>query len=179
MSLLPKDITMLRQPRDEGARVALGIHSTCRARIGAQRTVNRNSLVVLLRTYDLGIDARNPLSVHQIKQVSRWREHEADTIEQKFAREETKFLATNIMTADQLLKENSRALSELDEQLAPELQQFFGMGPVTTAWFLMAYSRHGRIHSEAALLRWLALPRYKLPPETTNGTGRTLMETGS
>lgn len=54
------------------------------------------------------------------------------------------------MAADQMLKENSRAMSELDEQLAPELQQVFGLGPVSTAWILMAYSHHGHIHSEAA-----------------------------
>lgn len=150
MSLLPKDITKLLQPRDEGARAALSILSASRARIDAQRTANRNALAALLRTHDLGTDARKPLSVLQIKQVSKWREHEADTIEQKFARHEAKFLATSIMAADQMLKENSRAMSELDEQLAPELQQVFGLGPVTTAWILMAYSHHGRVHSEAA-----------------------------
>lgn len=150
LSLLPKDITKLLQPRDEGARAALSILSASRARIDAQRTVNRNSLSALMRTYDLGIDARKPLSAAQIKQISSWREHEADTIEQKFARDEAKFLAASVMTADQMLKENSRAMSELDEQLAPALQQDFGLGPMTTAWILMAYSHRGRVHSEAA-----------------------------
>jgi transposase len=150
LSLLPKDITKLLQPRDEGARAALSILSASRARIDAQRTVNRNSLSALMRTYDLGIDARKPLSAAQIKQISRWREHEADTVEQKYARDEAKFLAASVMAAGQMLKENSRAMSELDEQLAPGLQQDFGLGPVTTAWILMAYSHRGRVHSEAA-----------------------------
>lgn len=43
-------------------------------------------------------------------------------------------------------------MSELDEQLAPELQQVFGRGAVTTAWFLIAYSHHGRVRFEAALV---------------------------
>lgn len=41
-------------------------------------------------------------------------------------------------------------MAALDEQLAPGLQQVFGLGPVTSAWILMAYSHPGRIHSEAA-----------------------------
>lgn len=149
-NLLPNDITNLLQPRDEGARAALSLLSASRARIDAHRTANRNALSALLRTYDLGIDASRPLSVRQIKQVSRWREHEADTIDQKFARDEAKFLATSIMAADQMLKANSRAMSELDEQLAPELPQVFCLGPVTTVWILMAYSHHGCVRSEAA-----------------------------
>ncbi|MFK0085278.1 transposase [Glutamicibacter sp. NPDC090743] len=41
-------------------------------------------------------------------------------------------------------------MSDLDEQLAPELQQVFGQGPVTTAWILMVFSYPGPVHSEAA-----------------------------
>jgi len=150
MSILSKDINKLLQPRDEGARAALSILAASRARIDSQRTTNRNSLSALLRSIDLGFDARKPLSTPQVKQISRWREHEADTIDQKIARSEAKFLAESILTADQLLKDNSKAMSELDEQLAPELQQVFGLGPVTTAWILMAYSHRGRVRSEAA-----------------------------
>ncbi|PRA00198.1 IS110 family transposase [Arthrobacter sp. MYb224] len=150
MSILPKDITKLLQPRSEGVRAALSILSASRGRIDAQRTINRNSLSALLRTFDLGIDARRSLTPRQIKQISGWREHSTDGIEQCFVREEAKFLATSILNADQQLKENSKAMSELDEQLAPELQQVFGLGPVTTAWILIAYSHHGRVRSEAA-----------------------------
>ena len=71
LNLLPKDITNLLLPRDEGVEAALSILSAIRARIDAQRTVNRNSLEALLHTYDLGNDARRSLSVLQIKQVAR------------------------------------------------------------------------------------------------------------
>lgn len=54
------------------------------------------------------------------------------------------------MAVDQILKDNCRAMSEVDEQLAPELQQVFGLGPVTPEWILMAYFHHGRVRSEAA-----------------------------
>lgn len=150
ISILGKDISKLLRPRSEGARAALSILSASRGRIDTQRTINRNSLSALLRTFDLGIDARQSLTARQIKQISVWRQHSSDSIDQRFAREEAKFLASSILAADQLLKENSKAMSDLDEQLAPELQQVFGLGPVTTAWIPMAYSHPGRVHSEAA-----------------------------
>lgn len=128
----------------------MSILSASRGRKNTQCTINRNSLSALLRTFDLGIDARQSLTARQIKQISVWRQHSSDSIDQRFAREEAKFLASSSLAADQLLKEISKAMSDLDEQLAPELQQVFGLGPVTTAWILMAYSHPGRVHSEAA-----------------------------
>lgn len=48
------------------------------------------------------------------------------------------------------LVENHKALAQLAEELAPGLQSIAGVGPVTAAIIICAYSHRGRIRSEAA-----------------------------
>ena len=150
ISILGRDISIHLRPGNESAPAALSILSASRGRTDSQRTINRNFLSALPCTFGLWIDARQSLTAWQIKQISVRRRRSSDSIDQRFAREEDKFLTSTILAADQLLKENSKATSDLDEQLTPELQQPFGLRPVTTAWILMAYSHPGRMHSEAA-----------------------------
>lgn len=145
MGILSADVERLLQPRGEGVRSALNILVSSRQRIDSQRTANRNALNALVRELDLGIDARRALSDRQVHQISSWREHPSDTVEQRYARAEAIRLATSIVEADQQLKANKQAMSALDEQMAP-----FGFGAVTVAWILVAYSHPGRVHSEAA-----------------------------
>lgn len=171
ISILGKDISQHLRPRSEGTRAALTIHSDSRGRIDRQRKINRNSPSALQRTFDLGIDARQSLTARQIKQISASLDHSADSVDQRFAREEAKFMASSILAADQLLKENSKAMSDLDEQIAPKLQEDFGLGPVTTARILMANSHPGRVRSEAAFATLAGSLRCKRPPGTMNGTG--------
>lgn len=128
----------------------MNILVSSRQRIDSQRTANRNALNALVRELDLGIDARRALSDRQVHQISSWREHPSDTVEQRYARAEAIRLATSIVEADQQLKANKQAMSALDEQMAPSLQSQFGFGAVTVAWILVAYSHPGRVHSEAA-----------------------------
>lgn len=150
MGILSADVERLLQPRGDGVRSALNILVSSRQQIDSQRTANRNALNALVRELDLGIDARRALSDRQVHQISSWREHPSDTVEQRYARAEAIRLATSIVEADQQLKANKQAMSALDEQMAPSLQSQFGFGAVTVAWILVAYSHPGRVHSEAA-----------------------------
>jgi hypothetical protein len=64
----------LRQPRDnKGVQAALKTLLSARDVIGREQTRAINALTALLRTTDLGIDARRALSKRVITQVAQWR----------------------------------------------------------------------------------------------------------
>lgn len=148
--VLARDIAKLTTPRAEGIRGALRVLLTGRRGLDIHSTANRNALNALARTVDLGIDARKPLSNTQITNIAAWRPRSADTIEQRIARVEATRLATAIKAANTQLRDSKKRLAELCEQVAPGLQDLVGLGPVTAAILLTAYSHHGRIRSEAA-----------------------------
>jgi hypothetical protein len=70
--------TELVSPRAEGLREALRILLAARRSTDTQRTGARNALTALLRTPDLGIDARSPLTAAQITTVQGWRARQGD-----------------------------------------------------------------------------------------------------
>jgi hypothetical protein len=59
---LGRDYDQLARPRQTGRRVALRVLLASRSIIDQQRTANRNALNALLRSVDLGIDARKAVS---------------------------------------------------------------------------------------------------------------------
>lgn len=144
------DTAQLVRPRAEGIREALTVLLAARRRLDTARTVNRNALNALVRTTDLGLDARRALTDAQIDLIAAWRPRAADPIQVAVARSEARRLARDILTSTAALKENKSLLSELVQQLAPGLQNEPGVGPVTAALVLAAYSHHGRVRSEAA-----------------------------
>lgn len=137
-------------PRATGTRKALRILLASRSLLDQQRTANRNALTALLRSTDLGIDVRASLREAQITVIAAWRtSHTADAVA-RIARAEAKRLALAIKDITGQLAENHKALAQLAEELAPGLQSVPGVGPVTAAIILCAYSHRGRIRSEAA-----------------------------
>lgn len=65
--------TELVSPRAEGLREALRILLAARRSMDTQRTGARNALTALLRTLDLGIEARSALTAAQVTTVQGWR----------------------------------------------------------------------------------------------------------
>ncbi|WPR66139.1 transposase [Glutamicibacter protophormiae] len=150
MSVLGQDIDQLLHPRNDGARVAISVLLAARRRVEQQSTANRNALNALVRQIDLGIDARKALSDKQVLEIGTWRIRESDTVEQRIARGEAVELARAIQRSQLRMKEIRKELSVLDEQLAPDFQSQVGMGPITVAIILAAYSHPGRVRSESA-----------------------------
>jgi transposase len=150
MSILGMDLERLLQPRSDGTRAAISVLLASRRRVEQQRTANRNALNALVRTIDLGIDARKALTDQQVADISSWRARATDGIDQEVAREEAIDMARNIVAAEARLKQNKAQLADLNEQLAPGLQARPGLGPVTAGTILTAYSHHGRFRNEAA-----------------------------
>ncbi len=80
-SVLGLDIRDLRTPRVLGpdrARVAMRVLVVAREQMTAERTRAVNALTSLVRTVDLGIDARKPLTVRQITAIAGWRSRDED-----------------------------------------------------------------------------------------------------
>lgn len=121
-----------------------------RSLLDQQRTANRNALTALLRSTDLGVDVRASLRETQITAIAAWRTTQAVDTLVRIARLEAKRMAMAIKNLTEQLTKNHKALAQLAEELAPGLQTIPGVGPVTAAIIICAYSHHGRIRSEAA-----------------------------
>ena len=149
-TVLGEEVEALLEPRAEGNREALRILLNGRTVMERQSTADRLILTSLLRTMELGIDARHALTDEQILLVSRWRVHRADDLSITIARAEAKRLAAAILQFQVHLSANHKQLEEVVGTMAAGLLDFFGVGPVSAAQVLVSYSHHGRVRSEAA-----------------------------
>lgn len=150
-AVLPLQVTDLRRPRrDDGERAALRVLVAARDHMTAERTACVNALTALLRTVDLGVDARQPLSGAQINDVARWRSRIED-VAVATARAEAVRLARRIVALDDELADNNARVKALVQATpAAALLDRTGIGPVTAAVAITAWSHPGRIRSEAA-----------------------------
>ncbi len=152
---LPLDTSELRHPRAEhGVRAALRVLVVAREHMSDERTASVNALTALLRTVDLGIDARRPLTRQQVLEVASWRSrpHElARNIAVATARAEAVRLAKRIHALDAELAANQHQMRQMiDSSEAAPLLDKTGIGPVTAAVAYTAWSHHGRVRNEAA-----------------------------
>ena len=150
-AVLPLNAGQLRRPRkDDGVRAAVRVLVTARDNMTAERTTAVNALTALVRTVDLGIDARRPLTAKQIAEISRWRNREEDLATATGRREAVR-LAGRVVALDDELKTNQASMTELVKRShAASLLAKTGIGPVTAAVALATWSHPGRVHSEAA-----------------------------
>lgn len=150
-AVLPLEENQLRRPRaDDGTRQALRVLVAARDQMSTEKTVNVNALTALLRTNELGIDARKPLSAAQIGQASRWQKRN-EPIAISTARGEAVRLARRIVDLQDALTENHARMTELitASPAAPLLQET-GVGAYTAAVVITAWSHPGRVRSDAA-----------------------------
>ena len=148
---LPLDEGQLRIPRqDDGIRAALRVLVAAREQISVERTAKVNALTALLRTVDLGMDARKPLTDSQIIEVSIWRTRDEE-LAPATARAEAVRLAKRINVLDTELKDNhARSTELLEASPAAPLLEETGVGTITAAVVYAAWSHPGRVRSEAA-----------------------------
>lgn len=98
------------------------------ARSSISNTANRNALTALVRSIDLSVDARKPLTDAQIATIAAWRTDRDDATTRVF-REEARRLARAVLEQTEVLRENHRQLGQLTEALAPGLQAVPGSEP--------------------------------------------------
>jgi transposase len=175
-AVLPLDEQQLRTPRmDQGIRAAAQILLTARDELTGERTRTVNALTALVRIADLGIDARHPLGARKIAEISRWRPREED-LAAATARTEAVRLAKKILALDAEITANTSRIGELVEASpAAGLVAETGIGPVTAATVLVAWSHPGRVRNEAA---FAALAGVNPIPASSGNTTRHRLNRG-
>jgi len=148
---LPLVTTQLRHPRaDDGVRAAVRILLASRDHMSTERTATINALTALLRVTDLGIDARGPLTGSQVNAIAAWRDRTED-LATATARWEANRLAKRVSALDKDLSSITTRITDLLRRSpAGTLLDQPGIGPITAAVALTAWSHLGRIRSEAA-----------------------------
>lgn len=176
-SVLDADINKLRQPRDQqGIRQALRVLTDARQAMNTERTRAINQLTALARTTNLGIDARKALTKPQIRSIATW--HTPTRWDpNSYPRREAIRLARHIRTINTELADNQTRLEKLlaITPAGTTLLNIFGIGPITAAIILVAWSHPGRIHSEAA---FAALAGVNPIPASSGNTTRHRLNRG-
>ncbi|SDS06765.1 IS110 family RNA-guided transposase [Agrococcus carbonis] len=149
-SVLSEPLERLATPRSGELRRALQLLLTARRLLERQRAQDHNALTAIVRRIELGIDARKALTDRQVEQIAAWRTRTTDSIAQAIARAEATRLARQSRLRAAELKDNKAMLERHVRTLAPELLEEVGIGPVSAAACIAAYSHHGRVRSEAA-----------------------------
>lgn len=173
---LPKKADRLADARAGDTSAILQILLTARSSITGERTRAINALTALLRTQDLGIDARRKPSREIIKAVAAWRTRTTDTPLQATARTEAIRRAQRILALYDEAETNEQDLLVVVRECAPTLLQMPGIGPVNAAIVLTAWSHPGRIHSAAAFAKLAGACPLKI--ESGNTTNHRLNRTG-
>lgn len=151
LATLPLAVEKLRRPRlNEGIRQGLRILVTARNSMAKDRTRSVNALNALVRSNDLGVDARKKLTSTQIEEISRWRERDEE-LSLSIGRAEAIRLAKHILDLYEQLKSNETQLDgRLKVSEAAPLLEEKGFGAGTAAKCLVAWSHEGRVRDEAA-----------------------------
>jgi transposase len=175
-AVLPLEESQLRIPRqDDGVRAALRVLLVAREQMTIERTAKVNALTALLRSIDLGVDARKPLTDTMITELAHWRVRD-EPLAAATARSETLRLAKRITVLDVELKDNHTRTTELLEASpAASLLLETGIGPVTAAVVYTTWSHLGRVRSEAA---FAALAGVSPIPASSGNTTRHRLNRG-
>jgi transposase len=139
-------------PRADGDREALRLLHVCRRHDTDTRTATVNLLKSLILTADddLRDQLRDLNTVQQIRHIATLPPPEnADTLT-RVRHERLTALATTITTLDRALAENLHQIRALVTTMCPALLDLPGVGPVTAAVALAAWSHKGRLRTEAA-----------------------------
>lgn len=175
-SVLPLGADQLRWPRQgEGIRQALRVLLAARDAMSTERTRSINALTALVRTNDLGLDARKPLTADQFVEISKWRDRKED-IGLSIVRAEAIRLAKRVLDLDEELASNLDKLTELIEASpAAALLAEPGIGPFSAAVCFTAWSHSGRVRNEAA---FAALAGVNPIPASSGNTHRHRLNRG-
>ena len=143
----------LNTPRaHEGQREALRVHTVARAGAVRARTAAINELKALVVTADddLRAELRNLTTRALVATCAGFRSSRARSVTQQCTRLTMRALAHRITHLNTEIADHDRAMTALLRQVAPQLLSEAGIGHVTAATFVLAWSHHGRCRNEAA-----------------------------
>jgi transposase len=175
-SVLNIDTEQLRDPRqDTRIRAALRVLIGSRELVNLERTRSINALTALLRTVDLGIDARTSLTRKQFAVIGSWRTRQED-LATATARREAIRLATRVSDCD---ADPAANRSEITALVAASdgaaLLDEPGIGAINAAVIIAAWSQLGRVRSEAAFAVLAGVSRL---PASSGNTSRHRLNRG-
>jgi transposase len=144
----------LATPRSDGDREALRILLVCRRHYTDQRTatVNLFKSLILTADHDLRGNLRGLTTARQVTHAARLDATTSGDLDPaaRVRRQHLAALATQISTLDQTLAANKAQLTKLVAAMCPVLLDQPGVGPVTAAIALTAWSHRGRFRNDAA-----------------------------
>lgn len=152
LATLATDTDRLAILRGDGDREALRILLTARDQLTTSHTTATNQLKALLLTGD-DTDralARRDLTQATLTSLTRRRPRTGDDRHACTRRAELARLAHWLLDTHTQLRDNRTHLIEILDQLTPGLTDRIGIGPVTAATAVVAYSHPGRIRNDAA-----------------------------
>ena len=140
------------QPRSDGDREALRILLVAREHANTVRTAAINTFKALLLTApdQLREPLRRQSTPRQTAACAVLRLHARHTPAERVLRQTLRSLAQRIRLLDQEIRANERHLQNLVAATMPALLAEPGVGPVSAAHLLVAWSHPGRCRSEAA-----------------------------
>ncbi len=148
LNILRLPLNKLTKPRLGEKRKTLRVILASRRMLIAQQTMNKNALIALLRSEYIGIDARKPLTPADYCTIARWKLKDTDNY--YYIKWEAKRIAKAIIVLAEELASNKQRLYDVVSVMAPDLLNETGIGPVTLAQVLCAYSHEGRVCSAEA-----------------------------
>jgi transposase len=142
----------LATPRVDGDREALRVLHVCRRHYSDIRTATVNLFKSLILTADdeLREQFRGRSTVRQLQHAATLVGNTAGNTLERLRRSQLRDLAEQIHALDRTLKANLAEIRALVQTMCPALLEQPGIGPVTAAIALTAWSHHGRFRSEAA-----------------------------
>jgi transposase len=146
------DIDTLPTPRADGDREALRILLIAREELTGTTTATTNRLrALLLSGQDQDRDlARGRFNLGTLTTIIRRRPRADATRAEAIRHQELRRLAINLREDKRELAINNTQLIEIITDLAPGLLDRPGVGPVTAAQTIIAFSHHGRCRDDAA-----------------------------
>jgi len=153
LTALRLNTSQLPIPRADGDREALRILLSARHELTVTSTAQINRLRALLRDAHNDTDrqlARAALTDAALTRLARRRLSGDASREHAIRHAEIRRLALAIHDARHALKDNRAQLQSIVEDLAPGLTQRAGVGPVTAAQAIAAFSHPGRCRNDAA-----------------------------
>jgi transposase len=139
-------------PRADGDREALRILHVCRRHYTDTRTatVNLFKSLILTASDDLRDQFRGHTTDWQVHHAAHLNDDHNDDVLEQLRRTQLAALATQILDLDRMLAANLAQIRALVATTCPALLDQPGIGPITAAVALIAWSHHGRVRSEAA-----------------------------
>ena len=145
--------TGCRQPRTgDGVREALRLLAVDREQMTTQRTRLDNQLLadLLTGTAEQQAMRKKDLTSGTLRKLAGARGRAGRPVDEQARLVVLRRKAQDIVRLDQQIRENERQLRTILGEVAPQLLEQVGVGPVVAAQLIVSYSHHGRCRDEAA-----------------------------